>query len=174
MKAASSSSVYSLTRFRYLSTLMPLRKQISPFDAIPQTKPFCYDDFLQMLSQSGPVLSGGIKGDIEGLYRKFINCPNFESWLKSRMEDVDRELRETHLEMLCNIDLSHDIISTREQVEVVDLVLKLKDKLNNLDGKNHEKRKKLQNQLNSVMRSVDDELKSLLLSNGALREAFEL
>jgi hypothetical protein len=159
---------------RYLSTLMPLRKQISPFKALPQTKPFCYEDFLQMLNQYGPVLSGGIKGDIEGLYRKFVSCSNFDSWLKSRLEDVDRELRESHLEMLCNTDLSQDIISTRQQVEVVDLVLKLQDKLKDLDGKNNEKRRKLQNQLNSVMRSVDDELKSLLLSNGALREAFEL
>lgn len=153
---------------------MPLRKQISLFKALPQTKPFCFDDFLQMLQQSGPTLSGGIKGDIEGLYRKFVNCSNFDCWLKSRLEDVDRELRESHLEMLCNTDLSHDIISTRQQVEVVDLVLKLKDKLKDLDGKSNDKRRKLQNQLNSVMRSVDDELKSLLLSNGALREAFEL
>ena len=152
---------------------MPLRKQISPFKALPQTRPFKVDEFLQFFNQSGPVLSAGVKGDWENLYRRFVETNNFESWLKSRMEDVDRQLQNTHLEVLCNTDLSRENISTRQQVEVVDLVLKIRDKLKDLDNKQHEKKQKLQSQLNSVMRSVDDELKSILLSNGALREAFE-
>uniref|UniRef100_A0AC34QHB4 UDENN domain-containing protein n=1 Tax=Panagrolaimus sp. JU765 TaxID=591449 RepID=A0AC34QHB4_9BILA len=159
---------------RYLSSLMPLRKQISPFKALPQAKPFCFEDFLVFLNQSGPVLAAGVKGDWEGLYRKFVETKNFAGWLKSRMEDVDQQLRDTHLEILCNTDLSRENISTREQVEIVDLVLKIRDKLKDLDVKQHEKKQKLQSQLNSVLRSVDDELKSLLLSNGALSDAFDL
>lgn len=57
------------------------------------------------------------------------------------------------------------------QVEVVDLVLKLRDRLASLDGLQTEKRTRLQTQLNQVLRSVDDELKSVLLSNCGLREA---
>lgn len=152
---------------------MPLRKHISPFKAPPQARPFKFDEFLQFLNQNISVLASGVKGDWEGLYRKFVQTPNFEGWLTSRMEDVDRQLRDTHLEVLCNTDLSSENISTRQQVEVVDLVLKIRDKLKDLDKKQEEKKIKLQSQLNSVLRSVDDELKSLLLSNLQLRETFE-
>uniref|UniRef100_A0A7E4W5N5 UDENN domain-containing protein n=1 Tax=Panagrellus redivivus TaxID=6233 RepID=A0A7E4W5N5_PANRE len=161
---------------RYLSTLMPLRKQISPFKALPQAKPFRFDEFWALMNKTGPpVLTGGVKGDLEGLYRRFIGTSNFNAWLTSRMEDVERQLKDTHLEVLCTTDLSRENISTRQQVEIVDLILKIQDKLKDLDiKKQHEKRQKLKSQLNAVMQSVDEELKAILLSNGALREEYEM
>jgi vacuolar-type H+-ATPase subunit E/Vma4 len=86
------------------------------------------------------------------------------------MED---QLKATHLEVLCTADLNSDSLSTRHQVEIVDLVLKLKDRIMDLNGK-PEKRSKLQEQLKNLLTSVDDELKSVLLSNCSLREAFEI
>ncbi|KAH7731030.1 hypothetical protein AAVH_02079 [Aphelenchoides avenae] len=156
---------------RYLATLLPLRKQITPFKAVPQSKPFVVEDFLASLRQTGPVLASGVKGDWEGLYKRFLSSPNFEGWRQKRQTDVDKQLRATHLDVLCTAELSRDVLSTRQEVEVVDLVLKLRDRLASLDEHQMEKRTRLQKQLHQVLKSVDDELKSVLLSNCGLREA---
>jgi hypothetical protein len=51
---------------RYLSSLLPLKRHITPFKAIPQANPFVLDDFLRTLEQTGPLLTCGVKGDWEG------------------------------------------------------------------------------------------------------------
>ncbi|KAJ1365658.1 hypothetical protein KIN20_026059 [Parelaphostrongylus tenuis] len=62
---------------RYLSSLMPLRKEMSPFKAIPSARPFSIDEFLLTIDGSGPSLTCGIKGDWPGLYRRFVTSANF-------------------------------------------------------------------------------------------------
>uniref|UniRef100_A0A915ECR3 UDENN domain-containing protein n=1 Tax=Ditylenchus dipsaci TaxID=166011 RepID=A0A915ECR3_9BILA len=72
-------------------------------------------------------------------YRKFIcSSPNFQGWLAQRLKDVNLQLKATHLEVLCTADLSSAGLSSRQQVEIVDLVLKLKDRLTDLDIQDHE------------------------------------
>jgi hypothetical protein len=112
--------------------------------------------------------------NIAGLYKRFVSSPNFDEWLSLRLKDVDQQLRETHLDVLCSAELNQETLSNRQQVEIVDLVLKVRDKMTDLDSRNAEKRHKLQAQLNNILLSVDDELKSILLSNCGLREAVDL
>ncbi|KHN72432.1 Protein DENND6B [Toxocara canis] len=155
---------------RYLSSLMPLQKQMSPFKAVPQARPFIVDEFLLGLDDTGPALTCGVKGDWNGLYRRFMASKNFEGWLRCRRKDVDRQLRAAHLEVLCNADFSPEVLQGRHQVEIVDLVLKLCDRIRGQDAFVGGVRDRLQSQLATIMQSVDDELKSVLLSNGALSD----
>ncbi|CAD5226957.1 unnamed protein product [Bursaphelenchus xylophilus] len=151
---------------RYLSSLMPLKKHINPFKPIPQMKVFELDEFFLSLKKNGPLLTCGVKGDWCGLYRRFIRSPNFESWLQMRLKDVEQQLSTIHLDVLCSADLSVEALQDRKQVEIVDLVLKLNEKLGVLDENNDtEKRLRLQTQLNNVMNAVDEDLKQVLLSN---------
>uniref|UniRef100_A0A1I7S3W7 Flagellar protein FliT n=2 Tax=Bursaphelenchus xylophilus TaxID=6326 RepID=A0A1I7S3W7_BURXY len=83
-----------------------------------------------------------------------------------RLKDVEQQLSTIHLDVLCSADLSVEALQDRKQVEIVDLVLKLNEKLGVLDENNDtEKRLRLQTQLNNVMNAVDEDLKQVLLSN---------
>lgn len=113
---------------RYMASLMPLQKNISPFKGTPIPKPFNQDDFLKTLEQSGPQLTTGIKGDWAGLYRQFFRCTNFAGWFNARYEEVSQKLQALHLEAMSDADLVQ-YVRDKEEVEVVDLVLRLKDKL---------------------------------------------
>ncbi|CAD5220044.1 unnamed protein product [Bursaphelenchus okinawaensis] len=157
---------------RYLSSLMPLRKQINPFKSIPQVKVFEMDEFFANLKKNGPLLTCGVKGDWCGLYTRFIRSPNFKSWLQMRLKDVEQQLSVIHLDVLCSADLSVDVLRDRKQVEIVDLVLKLNEKLSNIDEKDVDKRIRLQKQLGNVMNAVDDDLKQVLLSNENIKALF--
>ncbi|TMS38342.1 hypothetical protein L596_005089 [Steinernema carpocapsae] len=159
---------------RYLSSLMPLRKHISPFRAVPQARAFDTEEFLRTIADNGPSLTCGVQGDWAGLYRQFLSSANFDGWLRSRQNDVDRQLRSIHLDVLCSSEFSKDSLSSRHEVEIVDLVLKIRDRMVEMDPVTQaEKRLQLQAQLSKVLTSVDDELKSLLLSNCDLRETVE-
>ena len=48
---------------RYIASLMPLQKNISPFKNIPLPMPFNPDDFFKSLESTGPQLTSGIKGN---------------------------------------------------------------------------------------------------------------
>merc|ERR1712020_434213 len=56
---------------RYLASLMPLARNISPYRAAPKVKPFIIDDFLRSLESGGPQLTPIVKGDWESLYKRF-------------------------------------------------------------------------------------------------------
>lgn len=150
---------------------MPLRKQISPFKAVPQMKAFEIEEFISQLKHTGPLLTCGVKGDWCGLYRRFIRSPNFESWLQMRLIDVGNQLSAIHLDVLCTADFSAEIIKGRHQVEIVDLVFKLKNRLD--DRLDRGRQSQIQSQLNNILNVVDDELKCILLSNEALKSAFQ-
>lgn len=57
---------------RYLGSLMPLQKNISPHKGAPRLKPFDAEEFLKTIEHSGPQLTSGLKGDWVGLYRYAI------------------------------------------------------------------------------------------------------
>ena len=65
---------------RYFSSLMPLARNISPYRAAPKVKPFNPDEFISSLENSGPSLTSTVKGDWQGLYRRFFKSPNFVNW----------------------------------------------------------------------------------------------
>ena len=78
---------------RYLASLMPLAKNISPYRAAPKVKPFIMEDFLRSLESSGPQLTPTVKGDWEGLYKRFIKCPNFVGWYNQRHREMAHKLQ---------------------------------------------------------------------------------
>ncbi|KAF1372033.1 hypothetical protein PFLUV_G00260130 [Perca fluviatilis] len=113
---------------RYMASLMPLQRSVTPWKTPPQIRPFSQEDFMSTLDHTGPQLTSGLKGDWTGLYRKFFRSPNFDGWYRHRHKEMTQKLESLHLEVLCDADL---IGWTREksEVEIVDLILKLKEKL---------------------------------------------
>jgi hypothetical protein len=85
---------------RYLASLMPLARNISPYRAAPKVKPFNQAEFLTSLDNCGPQLTSNVKGDWEGLYRRFFKSPNFVSWYNQRHREVAQKLQLLHLESL--------------------------------------------------------------------------
>ncbi|MBN3288828.1 DEN6B protein, partial [Polyodon spathula] len=92
---------------RYLVSLMPLQRAVTPWKNPPQIRPFSQEEFMRTLEHSGPQLTSVLKGDWIGLYRlgKVFCFPQEEyfdllAWIKDKSE-----------------------------VEIVDLVLKLREKL---------------------------------------------
>ncbi|VDM57908.1 unnamed protein product [Angiostrongylus costaricensis] len=154
---------------RYLSSLMPLKKEMSPFKAIPCARPFSIDEFLLTIDGSGPSLTCGIKGDWPGLYRRFVSSANFNGWLTSRNRDVNTQLKAQYVEALCSADLGSKVLATKHHVEIVDLVLRVRQRIIELEEAN-EKRHQLVHQIISILSAVDEELKQVLMSNCSLRE----
>ena len=95
---------------RYLASLMPLAKNICPYRAAPQVKPFNTDEFIASLDSCGPQLTSTMKGDWSGLYRRFFRSPNFVGWYNGRLREVKAKLRLLHLESLSEAKIEHWII----------------------------------------------------------------
>ena len=85
---------------RHIAGLMPLAKNISPSRAVPDVKTFSIDDFIASLESGGPQLTSSVKGDWEGLYRRFHRSPNFVSWYNQRHREMSQKLQLLHLESL--------------------------------------------------------------------------
>lgn len=113
---------------RYMSTLMPLAKDISAFRAPPTPAQFKEETFLGTLELSGPHLTSQVKGDFEGLYRKFFRSANFRGWYESRRMEQLEKLETLHQETLAKENLSKWIVG-KQEVEIVDLILCIKQKL---------------------------------------------
>lgn len=76
--------------------------------------------------------------------------------------------------MLSTVNMNAKVLSGCGQVEIVDIVLRLKDQLNKLDIHKTSERNKIQSQLLNIIQSIDDELKSILLSSEAIFDVFNL
>jgi hypothetical protein len=113
---------------RYLASLMPLAKNVSPYRAVPKVKPFNAEDFLASLETCGPQLTSALKGDWEGLYRRFFKSPNFVAWYNQRHREVSQKLKLLHLEALAEAKIEH-WIRDKEEVQLVDMVLRIRNKL---------------------------------------------
>ena len=85
---------------RYMASLMPLQKDISPFRAPPQPHQFKQDVFLATLDNSGPQLTSTCRGDFEGLYKKFFRSSNFKGWYETRFLELQQTLQSLQLQVL--------------------------------------------------------------------------
>ena len=153
---------------RYFASLMPLQKNVSPFKRTPILQHFRPEEFFKTLETSGPQLTSGIKGDWTGLYRKFLLCPNFVGWYDSRLREANQKLRVLHIEAMSSANLI-DWIQDKAEVEVVDLILRLKDKLSSveteclpLDGQTVDK---LKSNLNDIIDTLPEDLRAILLKS---------
>ncbi|KAL7743161.1 hypothetical protein ACLKA6_016297 [Drosophila palustris] len=114
---------------RYMASLMPLQKDISPFKSAPNASSFKLDDFLATLETAGPQLTSPLKGDWKGLYRRFVKSPNFRGWYESRHRELQLTLQDLQLQALSEANLEH-WAHDKQEVEIIDMILKLKQKLN--------------------------------------------
>ncbi|KAF6118258.1 DENN domain containing 6B [Phyllostomus discolor] len=112
----------------YMASLMPLQKSITPWKTPPQIRPFHQDDFLCSLEHAGPQPTCILKGDWLGLYRRFFKSPHFDGWYRQRRREMARKLEALHLEAICEANVE-TWMQGKSEVEVVDLVLKLREKL---------------------------------------------
>uniref|UniRef100_A0A8C5BS89 DENN/MADD domain containing 6B n=1 Tax=Gadus morhua TaxID=8049 RepID=A0A8C5BS89_GADMO len=94
----------------------------------PQIRPFSQEEFMATLEHAGPHLTSMLKGDWMGLYRRFFRSPNFDGWYRLRRREMTQKLESLHLEAVCDADLV-GWTKDKSEVEVVDLVLKLREKL---------------------------------------------
>lgn len=113
---------------RYMTSLMPLAKNISPYRAAPKVKPFNPDDFIKSLEACGPQLTSSIKGDWDSLYRRFFKSPNFVGWYNARTKEMSRKLELLHFESLADSKIEH-WLRDKEEVQMVDMVLRIRNKL---------------------------------------------
>uniref|UniRef100_A0A673NI44 UDENN domain-containing protein n=1 Tax=Sinocyclocheilus rhinocerous TaxID=307959 RepID=A0A673NI44_9TELE len=150
---------------RYVASLMPLQKSISPWKSPPQLRPFIQEEFMKTLEKAGPQLTSRLKGDWIGLYRQFLRSPNFDGWFRNRRKEMTQKLEALHLEALCEEDLQLRI-QKHTEVETVDLVLKLKEKLVSAEKDQLPVKPgtlpKLQAHIESIILSLPEDLQGIL------------
>lgn len=150
---------------RYMASLMPLQKCILPHKGTPVMRDFDQEEFLRSLESAGPQLTTGVKGDWAGLYRRFLLSSNFEGWFASKREEVQSKLEALHLEVLCKEDWPR-WTQGRQEVEIVDLVLRMKEKLNLIGNGSIVARaelvERLQGHLVRVVASLPEDLQMVL------------
>uniref|UniRef100_A0A8C4DM21 DENN/MADD domain containing 6Aa n=1 Tax=Dicentrarchus labrax TaxID=13489 RepID=A0A8C4DM21_DICLA len=150
---------------RYVASLMPLQKSISPWKSPPQLRPFIQQDFMKTLEKAGPQLTSRLKGDWIGLYRNFLKSPNFDGWFRNRRREMTQKLEALHLEALCEEDLQ-ERVQKHSEVETVDLVLKLKDKLSQAEKEQLPVRPgtvaKLRAHIEAVILALPEDLQGIL------------
>lgn len=146
---------------RYMASLMPLQKNISPFRAPPIPNPFNPEDFFAMLQQSGPQLTTGIKGDWIGLYRNFFKTPNFSAWFHERHNNLTNKLQALQLEALAGSDLKQ-WSKGKKEIEIVDMVLKLREVLKSSPPVPDNTKTLLARRLDDLNCVLPDDMKSIL------------
>ncbi|XP_019753181.1 protein DENND6B isoform X2 [Hippocampus comes] len=113
---------------RYMAGLMPPRRSVTPWKTPPQIRPFAQEEFMSALERDGPRPTSAARGDWAGLYRKFFKSPNFDGWYRHRLREMSGKLESLHLEVICEADLL-GWTRDKSEVEIVDLVVKLREKL---------------------------------------------
>uniref|UniRef100_A0A672R192 Protein DENND6B-like n=1 Tax=Sinocyclocheilus grahami TaxID=75366 RepID=A0A672R192_SINGR len=147
---------------RYLESLMPLQRSMSPWKTPPQIRSFSQDEFMKTLEQAGQQLT--LKGDWTGLYRRFFHSPNFDGWYRLRHREMTQKVECLHLEAICATDLL-TWTKDKSEVEIVDLILKLREKLvtrkHQLPVK-EELLVRLEQSIQTIISSLPEDLQTLL------------
>ncbi|XP_018327104.1 protein DENND6B [Agrilus planipennis] len=150
---------------RYIASLMPLKRDISPFKAAPLPLPFNPDDFFATLESTGPQLTSGIKGDWVGLYKKFFRSPNFNGWFNMRYTELALKLQALQLQALSDANLKL-WVQGKPEVEVVDMVLKIKSKLEKCKEHdipiNSTIKRRLRERMQDIINALPEDLKNIL------------
>ncbi|XP_056311598.1 protein DENND6B isoform X1 [Danio aesculapii] len=148
---------------RYLETLMPPQRSVSPWKTPPQIRSFNQDEFMKTLEQAGPQLT--LKGDFTGLYRRFFRSPNFDGWYRFRHKEMSQKVECLHLEAICAADLL-TWTKDKSEVEIVDLILKLREKL--MRARKHQLPVKeqllerLEQSIQTIISSLPEDLQTVL------------
>ena len=146
---------------RYLASLMPLARNISPYRAPPKVKPFNPDEFIASLENGGPQLTPTVKGDWAGLYRRFFKSPNFVGWYTQRHREVNQKLQILHLECLSEAKIEH-WIKDKEEVQLVDMVLRIRNKLTETDQVPDIIVERLNRHVETILKTLPEDLRAVL------------
>ncbi|TDG43262.1 hypothetical protein AWZ03_010319 [Drosophila navojoa] len=152
---------------RYMASLMPLQKDISPFKSAPNASSFKLDDFLATLEAAGPQLTSALKGDWKGLYRRFVRSPNFRGWYESRHRELQLTLQDLQLQALSEANLEH-WAHDKQEVEIIDMILKLKQKLNlysdksQLEGNSNTAQRQIRAQIECMKELLPSDLRNVV------------
>lgn len=125
---------------------------------------------MKTLEKAGPQLTSRLKGDWIGLYRHFLRSPNFDGWFRARRKEMMQKLEALQLEALCNEDLLI-WVQKHSEVEAVDLVLKLKNKLALAQREQFpvsvDTLQKLQGQVDTIIQELPEDLQGILLKTNS-------
>lgn len=150
---------------RYMASLMPLQRSVTPWKTPPQIRPFNQEEFMATLDHSGPQLTSMSKGDWMGLYRKFFRSLNFDGWYRQRQKEMTQKLESLHLEVICDADLI-GWTKDKSEVEVVDVIIKLREKMTKAHQQQLQVRDgvmdKLETFIKSIISSLPEDLQTLL------------
>jgi hypothetical protein len=153
---------------RYLASLMPLQKSISPFRAAPLLAPFNPDDFVRTLDVCGPQVMAGIKGDWPRLYRRFFRCANFARWHENRLREMCDKIKTLHAQSMAKANLLEFIVD-KPEVEVIDLVLRLQEKIASIEAEQlpvgAETLSALKSHLSNVIDTLPHDIQTILQQN---------
>ncbi|VUZ47053.1 unnamed protein product [Hymenolepis diminuta] len=144
----------------YLSMLMPLHRDVSPFRSVPVLKRFNMNDFFRTLESAGPQLTCDVKGDWAGLYRQFFSGPHFINWLSQREGEIREKLHSLHVDAIVNANFNL-WIEKHTEVEIVDMIISL----NHLMAK-HEQNQHItdgiRRQISVLMEGLPEDLRQVL------------
>ncbi|XP_058264189.1 protein DENND6B isoform X2 [Hemibagrus wyckioides] len=150
---------------RYVDSLMPLQISMTPWKTPPQIRLFSQDEFLGTLDHAGPQINSMHKGDWLGLYKQFFQSPNFDGWFRAKHREMTHKVECLHLEAICDADLL-SWTKDKSEVETVDLILKLREKLMRAHMQQlpvkEELLDKLESYIHSVVSSLPDDLQTVL------------
>ncbi|TSK13567.1 Protein DENND6B [Bagarius yarrelli] len=131
----------------------------------PQIRPFSQDEFLASLDHAGPPITSTHKGDWLGLYKQFFKSANFDGWFRAKHREMTQKVECLHLEVICDADLL-SWTKDKSEVETVDLILKLREKL--MKAHMHqlpvreELLHKMENSIHSMIISLPEDLQTVL------------
>ena len=123
---------------RYFESLIIGNPSLMNLDILqvePQISHFKQDEFLKSIEHSsimvniGPSIPLFSKRPLIDFYRAFLKSPNFASYLKQRTSDVYRSWRSQYLQILCTSDLKAWIDKQNDTIEIIDLLMRLRDEL---------------------------------------------
>lgn len=153
---------------RYLASLMPLAKTISPYRAPPKVRPFSCDDFIKSLEANGPQLTSRIKGDWAGLYKRFLKSPNFVGWFNARAKEMSAKLTLLHLESLSEAKIVI-WMEGKAEVELVDMVLRIRNKLSEAKKDNLALAdiiiERLEGHVTTIVKTLPSDLQTVIANN---------
>jgi len=69
-----------------------------------------------------------LRPTLRALLRHFVRTPNFLAWLRSRVRQVDRQLRRVYLTALCEADVAA-WMKDKHEIRRVDFMLRVQDEL---------------------------------------------
>lgn len=150
---------------RYFSSLMPLHKSISPFKSVPKLKDFDADEFLRNLKQAGPELAPTLKGEWQGLYRRFLDSLNFKHWYLQKRIEAEKKLELLQIQVLCDYDVAK-WIQGKHEIEIIDQYMNIKKKLDLVENDQIEvsepEKLKIKSIISTFLNALPEDVRSIL------------